>query len=160
MREADAAVRRELAMSDLDDTTLAVRRLISAAHDLTIRTAHRTGMNVSDMTAVMQLSEHGPMGVAELARRLGVSSPAVSVLVDRLERAGHVQRVRDTVDRRRVRITDTPLGRAATTDAWLPAIREINQVGRSLSDAEHVAARELLDRLTAAMLREDHAPGA
>ncbi len=157
VREVDDAVRREPALSGLDGTTLAVRRLISAAHDLTVRTARRTGMNVSDMTAVMQLSEHGPMGVAELARRLGVSSPAVSVLVDRLERAGHVERVRDTVDRRRVRVTDTAAGRAVTTDAWLPAISALDQVARSLSDAEHEVARDLLDRLTAAMTSGDHA---
>ena len=58
-------------------------------------------MNVSDMRAILLLSERGPMGGAELARRLGISSAATTVLVDRLERAGHFERVRDTGDRRR-----------------------------------------------------------
>ena len=147
----DEAIRRAPALAAVDDTTLAVRRLIGAAQDLTVRTAHHLAMNLSDMTAIMTLSEHGPMGVAELARRLGVSSPATTVLVDRLERAGHVERVRDTVDRRRVRITDTAQGRAATLQAWLPAIGRIDEVCRSLSASEQVFARELLERLAAAM---------
>ncbi|WP_285651900.1 MarR family transcriptional regulator [Actinomycetospora sp. NBRC 106375] len=148
---SDEQIRREPALATVDDTTLAVRRLIAAAQDLTVRTAHGMAMNLSDMTAIMQLSEHGPMGVAELARRLGVTSPATTVLVDRLERAGHVERLRDAGDRRRVTITDTAAGRAATLHAWLPAIRRIDEVCRSLSPSEQVFARELLGRLAAAM---------
>ena len=149
----DEAIRQEPALAALTDTTLAVRRLVSASQDLTVRTARHMAMNVSDMTAVMALSEHGPMGVAELARRLGVSSPATTVLVDRLERAGHVERVRDAVDRRRVRVTDTPAGRGATLDAWLPAIREIDEVCRALSESDQVLVRDVLDRLTDVMAR-------
>lgn len=154
----DEAIRQEPALAALDDTTLAVRRLITAAQELTVRTARRAEMNLSDMTAVMQLSEHGPMGVADLARRLGVSSPATTVLVDRLERAGHVERVRDPVDRRRVRVTDTAAGRAATLHAWLPAIIEIDEVCRSLSKSEQVLTRDLLARLTAAMTHSGRPP--
>ncbi|MHC1558505.1 MarR family winged helix-turn-helix transcriptional regulator [Actinomycetospora sp. C-140] len=149
---SDEQIRQEPGLEAVDDTTLAVRRLIGAAQDLTVRTAHGMAMNLSDMTAIMQLSEHGPMGVAELARRLGVTSPATTVLVDRLERAGHVERLRDAVDRRRVTITDTAAGRAATRQAWLPAIRRIDEVCRSLSASEQVFARELLARLAAAMV--------
>ena len=149
----DEVIRQEPALAALSDATLAVRRLVGASQDLTVRTAREMEMNVSDMTAVMALSEHGPMGVAELARRLGVSSPATPVLVARLARAGHVERVRAAVDRRRVRVTDTSAGRAATLHAWLPAIREIDEVCRSLSASEQVFVREVLDRLTGAMAR-------
>ena len=156
---SDEAIREEPALAELDDTTLAVRRLISAAQDLTLRTARGMEVNLSDMTAVMALSEHGPMGVADLARRLGVSSPATTVLVDRLERAGHVERTRDPTDGRRVTVTDTLAGRAATLHAWLPAIEEIDGVCRALSESEQVFARDLLARLTAAMNRAGP-PGA
>ncbi|WP_197519688.1 MarR family winged helix-turn-helix transcriptional regulator [Pseudonocardia sp. HH130630-07] len=158
--EATRRIRRQPAFAELNSTTLAVRSLIGAAQDLTARTARGMGMNLSDMTAIMQLSEHGPMGVAELARRLGVSPPATTVLVDRLERSGHLERVRDTADRRRVRITDTAAGRACTERAWLPAIQEIDEICRSLSEPDQVVARDLLGRLTAAMARSDRPPPA
>ncbi len=147
----DEAIRRQPGLAELDDTTLAVRALISASQDLTVRMARRMGVNVSDMTAILWLSEHGPVGGAELARRLGISTAATTVLVDRLERAGHVERVRDTVDRRRVTLTETAEARAAALRAWLPAIQEIDEVSRSLSESERLFARDLLRRLTTAM---------
>ena len=147
----DEAIRREPGLAELDDTTLAVRALISASQDLTVRMARRMALNVSDMTAILWLSEHGPVGGAELARRLGISTAATTVLVDRLERAGYVERVRDTADRRRVRVTDTATAREATLHAWLPVILDIDKVCRSLPQTQQAVVRDLLGRLTAAM---------
>ncbi|MGL5927482.1 MAG: MarR family winged helix-turn-helix transcriptional regulator [Dermatophilaceae bacterium] len=147
----DDAIRRVPGLAELDATTLAVRTLIGAAQDLTVRMSRRMGVNVSDMTAILWLTEHEPVGGAELARRLGISTAATTVLVDRLERAGYVERVRSTTDRRRVTLTTTSEAQAATLRAWLPAIQEIDEVGRSLSEPERVFARDLLGRLIAAM---------
>lgn len=64
----------------------------------------------TDMTAVSVLSRHpAPLTVGELGREMGLSKAATTALVDRLERAGHVHRVRDTRDRRRwhLRVTDS-----------------------------------------------------
>jgi DNA-binding MarR family transcriptional regulator len=81
--------------------------------------------------------------------------------VDRLERAGHVERVRDTADRRRVVLTETAAARAASYAAWSPVIREIDEVCRALSEDEKEFARDLLARLRAAVERSgrDDAPG-
>ena len=144
----DEAVRRQPGLAELDDTTLAVRTLISASQDLTVRMARRMGVNVSDMTAILWLSEHGPVGGAELARRLGISTAATTVLLDRLELAGYVERVRDTADRRRVRVTVTAEARAAALHAWRPVILDIDEVCRSLPPAQQPLVRDLqrLDR--------------
>lgn len=45
-----------------------------------------------------------------LAAAEGISAPALSAHVDRLETAGHLVRVRDAVDRRRVGLELTPKG--------------------------------------------------
>ena len=45
-----------------------------------------------------------------LAEAEGISAPALSAHVDRLESAGHLVRVRDAVDRRRVGLALTPKG--------------------------------------------------
>jgi len=45
-----------------------------------------------------------------LAEAEGISAPALSAHVDRLESAGHLVRVRDSVDRRRVGLELTPKG--------------------------------------------------
>ncbi|MGG7451279.1 MarR family winged helix-turn-helix transcriptional regulator [Plantibacter auratus] len=55
-----------------------------------------------------------PMSPALLSRHLGLTSGATSVLIDRLEAAGHVTRHRDTVDRRRVGLRPTEGARRAS----------------------------------------------
>lgn len=146
-------MREEPALAALDDATLAVRTLIGASQDLTARMARAMGMNLTDMTAILLLTERGPMGATELAGHLGIRLASTTVLVDRLEQAGHVERVRDTVDRRRVTVTETAAARAASLSAWLPAIKQIDDVCRSLSDTERQFTLDLLARLTAAMER-------
>jgi DNA-binding MarR family transcriptional regulator len=140
-------------LADLDDATLAVNDVIAASRDLTVRAAAVMGMNTTDMTAIHLLAEFGPMGTTELADRLGIRLGSTTVLVDRLERSGHVERVRDTVDRRRVVVSETAAARDASATAWLPAIREIDEVCRSLSEEERAFALDLLTRLREAMER-------
>jgi len=137
----------------LDELTLAVRDLIGASNELVGRIAQATGQHENDMTAVGMLIQFGPMGAAELARRLGIRSATASVLVDRLERDGHAVRVRDSVDRRRVVITETPAAREANLRAWWPVIHEIDQVCRALPADRRRTALELLGQLTAATQR-------
>lgn len=146
-------MRQEPALAALDDATLAVQALISSSQDLTTRMARAMRMNLTDMTAILLLTEHGPMGATELAGRLGIRLASTTVLVDRLERAGHLERVRDTADRRRVTVTETAAARAASLSAWQPVIQEIDDVCTSLTDAERVFALDLLARLASAMER-------
>lgn len=137
----------------LDELTLAVRDLIAASRELVGHIAAASGQHENDMAAVGMLIQFGPMGAAELARRLGIRSATASVLVDRLERDGHAVRVRDTVDRRRVVITETPAARQTNLAAWWPVIEEIDRVCRALPADRRAVAFELLGELTAATER-------
>jgi DNA-binding MarR family transcriptional regulator len=60
--------------------------------------------------ALLWLGQDGMLTMGELARRLGVTEKTVTGLVDRLEREGHVQRERVTLDRRVVRCRLTEQG--------------------------------------------------
>lgn len=132
----------------LDPATLAVRDLISGSRELVGRMAHRMGMNVNDMSAIGELVQHGPLGASDLAHRLGIRSASATLLVDRLERAGHVERVRDTVDRRRVTITETDAARQASSAAWAPVIARIDAYCSSLSPAERATVLAFFEHLT------------
>ncbi|RZT87677.1 DNA-binding MarR family transcriptional regulator [Pseudonocardia sediminis] len=136
---------------DLDGTTLRIRALMNAARELTARLSREAGMNATDMTALDLLDIHGPMGAAELARRLGIRSASATVLVDRLEAAGHVERVRSDTDRRRVTIATRPSAREANLALWLPSILAIDEVGRSLPEDERRVVAGFLERVTAAI---------
>jgi DNA-binding MarR family transcriptional regulator len=60
--------------------------------------------------AIATVTMHGPQPVGELGRRLGISEPAASLLVDKLEERGLIARVRDEQDRRRTLVTATAAG--------------------------------------------------
>ena len=60
--------------------------------------------------ALLALGHEGPLTMGELARRAAVTEKTATGLVDRLERDGLVQRLRDEADRRVVRVRPTPHG--------------------------------------------------
>jgi len=70
----------------------------------------------------------GSVRVTDLARGLGRSANSVSMIVDRMVKAGLVRRGRDRGDRRTVRVSVTSKGQAAfrpATMAGLDLIREL-----------------------------------
>jgi DNA-binding MarR family transcriptional regulator len=68
--------------------------------------AGRHGLHPTDVRALIHLLDAGRAGITPtpgwLGRQLGMNSAAVTALVDRLVRLGHVRREPDTRDRRRV----------------------------------------------------------
>lgn len=66
------------------------------------------GVPDAQIKLVVHLAVHGPQTMSEVAEGLNVTTPAVTGLVDKLERRGMVERVRDTQDRRVVRVRLVP----------------------------------------------------
>lgn len=77
--------------------------------------ATSSGLNTSDLAALRALdaaAHSGGIAVNRLGGALGLSSGAVSALVDRLERHGLAERRPDPDDRRRIFVVLTPAARA------------------------------------------------
>src|SRR6266852_1771624 len=64
--------------------------------------ADRLGMNITDHKCADILSRTGPITAGELAQRTGLTTGAITGVIDRLEKAGFVCRAKDPSDRRRV----------------------------------------------------------
>lgn len=69
--------------------------------------AQRLGLHATDVKALRLLGADA-MTAGRLADDTGLTGAAVTALVDRLETAGYVTRVRDAEDRRRVTIRAVP----------------------------------------------------
>lgn len=70
-----------------------------------------TGMQVAQYrTLGILMREGGPLPMSELGKRLYISKPYMTVLVDQLIQDGYVRRIRDPADRRVIKITITPSG--------------------------------------------------
>lgn len=76
------------------------------------------GLSAADHRALTLVSANAPLTAGELARHTGLTPGAVTGMVDRLERGGHVQRTPDPTDRRRALITPTGAGTDAAREAF------------------------------------------
>jgi len=64
--------------------------------------AAKYGLGITDMKALGALMQEGPMTAGQIAKRLSLTSGAVTSLIDRLERRDMVKRTPDPNDRRKV----------------------------------------------------------
>lgn len=69
--------------------------------------AARLNINATDFRCLDVLSRGSPMTAGEIAREAGLTTGAVTALLDRLESSGYVARSRDSQDRRRVIVAPT-----------------------------------------------------
>lgn len=121
------------------------------------------GVNRTDSRCMDILEQHGRMSAGQLAGLSGLSTGAVTAVVDRLERAGYAQRVPDPSDRRRVLVELTeraqklswelmgrPLREAAApimekySDAELELLLEFQRRGREYQERHAQWLRERL----------------
>ena len=72
------------------------------------------GVTSRQATLLWLVREHPGLTLGELAARERISAPSLSGHVDRLERAGLLERVRSSEDRRRVGLELTPAGSRMT----------------------------------------------
>jgi DNA-binding MarR family transcriptional regulator len=80
-----------------------------AATDLFDETAGEFfGINRTDGRCLDIIERNGKVSAGQLANDSGLTTGAVTAVIDRLERAGYVQRVRDEIDRRKVWVECTP----------------------------------------------------
>jgi DNA-binding MarR family transcriptional regulator len=70
--------------------------------------AQAIGVNRTDSKCIDILEQRGRMSAGELARHSGLTTGAVTAVIDRLERMDYVRRVADPADRRRVLVELTP----------------------------------------------------
>jgi DNA-binding MarR family transcriptional regulator len=82
--------------------------------------AERLGVNRTDLHCLNTIENAGGLTAGELAAATGLTTGAVTGVVDRLERAGYARRVPDPKDRRRVKLEVTPKFYARARRIWGP----------------------------------------
>lgn len=125
-----------------------------SAHAATL--AERLGLAPSDVEVLRVLSAEGSMPVGRIGELTGLTTGATTRLVDRLEQAGHVRRVPDPADRRRVTVEPVPdrgdavaRALAAVDDATASALDAVDDDVLAGIQEYLVAARAALDEVAA-----------
>jgi DNA-binding MarR family transcriptional regulator len=92
-------------------------------------------VNCTAMRCMEVLDRTGRLTAGEIARQTGLTSGAATALLDRLERAGYLRRLRDPDDRRRILVELTDKARAATSEVYGPLAEATTEFER-YSDAD------------------------
>jgi DNA-binding MarR family transcriptional regulator len=93
------------------------------------------GVNRTAMRCMDVLERAGQLTAGEIARQTGLTSGAVTALLDRLERAGWVRRLRDETDRRRILVELTEKAQQGAAEVYGP-FAEFRSEYEKYSDAE------------------------
>lgn len=91
----------------------------AAAVRLNIAVADQVGLPLTDVQCIGLLI-NGPAAPTRLAESLGLTTGAVTKVIDRLERGGYVHRSADPADRRRIIVTVDPESLAEISHIYAP----------------------------------------
>ena len=86
--------------------------------------AARLGVSVTDLHCLNIVESRHGVTAGELAVESGLTTGAVTAVIDRLERVGFARRVRDERDRRKVKVEVTDLFYARAGEIWGPVAAE------------------------------------
>jgi DNA-binding MarR family transcriptional regulator len=106
------------------------------------------GLNVTDMECLRLLFIKGIATPSELARHTGLTSGATTAMLDRLEKAGLIERRPNPDDRRGTLITPAKSG-AERAASWFESARNAqNELISSYSEGELEIIADVFERFT------------
>jgi DNA-binding MarR family transcriptional regulator len=118
-------------------------RVLGVANDIADQAvADYLGINRTDARCLDIIERLGAVTAGRLARESGLSTGAVTTVLDRLERSGLARRTSDPTDRRRVLVEMTPAARAANEELYRPLAEAGTDQMRRYSEAELTLLRD------------------
>ncbi len=100
--------------------------------------AERLEVNRTDLHCLNIIENAGGLTAGELAAEAGLTTGAVTGVIDRLERVGYARRVADPRDRRRVKLEVTPEFYRRADKLWGPLRRDWGEVLSNRFTAEQL----------------------
>ena len=111
-----------------------------SAHTVMFHTAvaERMRLGLTDHKAFDFILREGPVSAGQLAEITGLTTGAVTGVIDRLEKTGYVERVRDAADRRKVLVRPalTPARERQCCQLFDSLGRSVDKVAAGYSDRE------------------------
>jgi DNA-binding MarR family transcriptional regulator len=150
LRSADIPHGRSLCQAmkrDVDSVLRALRRVNLQGSFFGQTVAIRFGLSESDIETLEALIDMGSSTAGRLSDLTGLTSGAVTRVIDRLEQAGFVRRVPDPADRRRVIVEAIP-EKVAAVQATLNRVgsASADEIGR-YTDAQLALITDFLTRM-------------
>src|SRR5580704_19571885 len=117
---------------------------LGAASEFDDGLAKKLKLSRTDMRCLDLIGRLGPMTAGRLAEEIGLTTGAVTFILDRREEASMVTRRRDTEDRRRVWVEIVPEARERLEGLQRPVAEEMRQVAQRFKADELAIVRDFM----------------
>lgn len=116
--------------------------------------AEKLGLNATDLKCLDLARSEAPVTAGRIAEMTGLTTAAVTSVIDRLEASGLVQRVRDTGDRRRVHVVPLPERAAEVGQLFESLDKAMNRLYGEYTSEQLALIREFAGKLEEIMRAE------
>ncbi|AYL34224.1 MarR family winged helix-turn-helix transcriptional regulator [Streptomyces fungicidicus] len=135
----------------LQSFAVLLRRMNTEFNRIAHEFAQAQGLHLTDVQALVAIldadPDDGPMTPGRLRRQLDLTSGAVTACVDRLEKAGHIRRVRAEGDRRVVHLHYAEAAKSVARDYFQPLARGTDAARARFRDDELRVVARFLDEM-------------
>lgn len=128
--------------------THSLRLVLNSFNALQRHVAAQLDLGLNDVAALEHLVRRSDLGPADLASLLGMTTASATVLVDRLENAGHVQRRGHPQDRRRKQLVVTEHAQEEVFRALAPLFEIHRDIDQHYDDNEKSIIESYLQRVS------------
>ncbi|MET8337445.1 MarR family winged helix-turn-helix transcriptional regulator [Streptosporangium canum] len=133
---------------DLQSFAVRLRRMTAEFNRIAHEFAHEHGLHTTDVQALIKIFDApSPLTPSRLREELNLTSGAITACLDRLERAGHIRRVRDVHDRRVVHLHYLDAAQELAAAFFRPLARSTDNALRRFSPEELHAVAAFLDAM-------------
>ncbi|MFE9773732.1 MarR family winged helix-turn-helix transcriptional regulator [Streptomyces sp. NPDC005931] len=150
----------------LQSFAVLLRRMNAEFNRIAYEFAHTQGLHLTDVQALIAIldadPDNGPMTPGRLRKQLNLTSGAVTACLDRLEKAGHIRRVRAVGDRRVVHLHYAETARGVAREYFRPLASSTGSALERFTDGELAVVARFLAEMNRelVLLRRDSAPDA
>ena len=132
-----------------DDIRRRLQRL-TASHEKFERAVERDlDVDAAGLATMDLLITRGPATPTELARKVEVSTAAMTLVLNRLERSGHITRESHPTDRRKVVVAASEASTIRAHDSFQPLVRGVATLVDSMDTDERLVVAKFLAELLA-----------
>jgi DNA-binding MarR family transcriptional regulator len=133
-----------------DELTAALMRAMRDASGMGVlhsqAIATRLGLSSSDLECLDMIVLRGPLTAGDIARATGLTTGAITGVIDRMERAGFAARAHDPADRRKVLVRALPAVERRIAPLFKPMEQAALSVLSRYSDKELALVLGFLER--------------
>jgi DNA-binding MarR family transcriptional regulator len=130
----------------LNELLTEVRRMSVETMLMSALVAERIGINATDLSCLALIEPGQEVTAGELAELSGLTTGAVTGLIDRLEKAGFVERRRDPEDRRKVFVRPNPENSDRIEPHFAHATEQVRELWSTYSDEQLLLLKDFFMR--------------